>query len=136
MHKILIYSHIINLLKSSTCSFLTGAQDSHLQTVMIPEAEYIQLRRRPSEDEQDNDRNMWRILIKILYINKKEFCASSWKLTKVILRCTVSQSSRSANHQVFRLVASVRETGSMSDRKCTVRPTVLNEMGVEKIRHF
>ena len=84
MHKILIYSHIINLLKSSTCSFLTGAQDSHLQTVMIPEAEYIQLRRRPSEDEQDNDRNMWRILIKILYINKKEFCASSWKTTKVV----------------------------------------------------
>ena len=26
---------------------------------------------------------------------KKEFCASSWKSTKVILRCTVNQSSRS-----------------------------------------
>jgi len=25
------------------CSFLTGAQDSHLQTVTIPEAAYIQL---------------------------------------------------------------------------------------------
>jgi hypothetical protein len=32
--------------------------------------------------------------------------------------------------------ASVRETGRMSDRKCAVRSTVLNEMGVEKIRHF
>jgi hypothetical protein len=90
MHKILIYLHIIHLLKSSTCfehysahlqevyvvivymqplvsslfagdycalvkkerSFLTGAQDSHLQTVTLPEAAYIQLRRRPPEDEQ------------------------------------------------------------------------------------
>ena len=31
---------------------------SHLQTVTIPEAAYIQLRRRPPEDEQGNDRNM------------------------------------------------------------------------------
>ena len=40
------------------CSILTGAQDSHLQTVTIPEAAYIQLRRRPPEDEQGNARNM------------------------------------------------------------------------------
>jgi len=33
-------------------SLLTGAQDSHLQRVTIPEAAYIQLRRRPPEDEQ------------------------------------------------------------------------------------
>ena len=33
-------------------SFSTGAQDSHLQTATIPEAAYIQLRRRPPEDEQ------------------------------------------------------------------------------------
>jgi len=39
-------------------SFLTGAQDSHLQKVKIQEAGYIQLRRRPPEDEQDNARNM------------------------------------------------------------------------------
>jgi hypothetical protein len=39
-------------------SFLTGAQDSHPQTVTIPEAAYIQLRRRPPEDEQANARNM------------------------------------------------------------------------------
>ena len=98
MHKILIYLHIIHLLKSSTCFerypahlqevyvvivymqplvlslsagdcpvhrlrkncsfFLTGAQDSHLQTVRIPEAAYIHLRRRPPEDEQGNARNM------------------------------------------------------------------------------
>jgi len=37
---------------------LTGAQDSHLQTVTIPEAAYIQLRRSPPEDEQGNARNM------------------------------------------------------------------------------
>jgi hypothetical protein len=35
-------------------SFLTGARDSHLQRVTIAEAAYIQLRRRPSEDEQGN----------------------------------------------------------------------------------
>ena len=94
MHKIIIYLHIIHLLKSSTCfehypahhqevyvvtlymqplvsslsagyclvqrlsSFLTGAQDSHLQRVTIPGAAYIQLRRRPPEDEQGNARNM------------------------------------------------------------------------------
>jgi len=39
-------------------SFVTGAQDSHLQTVTIPVAAYIQLRRRPPEDEQGNARNM------------------------------------------------------------------------------
>jgi len=37
---------------------LTGAQDSHLQTVTIPEAAYIQLQRRPPEDEQEDARNM------------------------------------------------------------------------------
>jgi len=39
-------------------SFSTGAQDSHLQRVTIPEAAYIQLLRRPPEDEQGNARNM------------------------------------------------------------------------------
>ena len=100
MHKILIYLHIIHLLKSCTCfehylahlqevyvvtvymqplvsSLSAGdypvhkfpgdypvhrlgtcAQVSHLQTVTIPEAAYIQLRRRPPEDEQGNARNM------------------------------------------------------------------------------
>jgi len=96
MHKILIYLHIIHLLKSSTCfeyypahlqevyvvtvymqplvsslsagdclvhrlrknSFLTSGQDSHLQTLTIPEAAYIQSRRSPPEDEQVNARNM------------------------------------------------------------------------------
>jgi hypothetical protein len=47
------------LIKNS--SFLTGAQDSHLQRVTIPEAARIQLRRRPPEDEQGNARNMYRI---------------------------------------------------------------------------
>jgi len=37
---------------------LTGAQDSHLQRVTIPEAAYIQLRLRLPEDEQGNARNM------------------------------------------------------------------------------
>jgi len=60
----LVYLHIIHLLKSSTCApvkkgpFLTGAQDSHLQRVTIPEAVYIQLRHRPPEDKQGNARNM------------------------------------------------------------------------------
>jgi hypothetical protein len=39
-------------------SFLTGVQDSHLQKVMIPEAAYIQLRRRLPDDEQGNAQNM------------------------------------------------------------------------------
>jgi len=96
MHKILVYLHIIHLLKSSTCfehypahlqgvyvvivcmqplvsslsagdcpvhrlrenSFLTGAQDSHLHRVTLPDAAYVQLRRRLPEDEQGNARNM------------------------------------------------------------------------------
>ena len=37
---------------------LTSAQDIHPQTVTIPEAAYIQLRRRPPEGEQGNARNM------------------------------------------------------------------------------
>jgi hypothetical protein len=51
MHKIPIYLLFLS-------SFLTGAQDSHLQTVTIPEATYIQLPRRPPEDEQGNAQNM------------------------------------------------------------------------------
>jgi hypothetical protein len=45
----------------------------------IPEVAYIQLRRRPPEDEQGNTRNMYRNLINVLYVNKQEFCASSWR---------------------------------------------------------
>ena len=68
-------------------SFLTGAQDSHLQRVTTPEAAYIQLRRRPPEDEQGNARNMSRSLINVLYVNKQEFCTSSWRSTKVNVDC-------------------------------------------------
>jgi hypothetical protein len=40
------------------CSFLTGVQGSYLQRVTIPEAAYIQLRRRPSKDEQGKAGNV------------------------------------------------------------------------------
>ena len=40
-----------NIFLNRCSSFLTGAQDSHLQTVTIPGAAYIQLRRKPPEDE-------------------------------------------------------------------------------------
>jgi hypothetical protein len=58
---------LVSLLSAGDCivhrlrkksPFLTGSQDSHLKTVPIPEAAYIQLRRRPPEDEQGNARNM------------------------------------------------------------------------------
>jgi len=59
---IYLYSTFIKILYMfralAWSSFLTGAQDSHLQTVTIPEAAYIKLRRRPLEDEQGNARNM------------------------------------------------------------------------------
>jgi hypothetical protein len=48
---------LVHRLRKNT-SFLTGVQDSHLQRMTIPEAAYIQLRRRPPEDEQGNARNM------------------------------------------------------------------------------
>jgi len=56
-------SDIVTLQVTVLCTgqertFLTGAQDSHLQTVTVPEAAYKQLRRRPPEDEQGNARNM------------------------------------------------------------------------------
>jgi len=59
-------------------SFLTVAQDSHLQRVTIPEAAHIQLRSGHPEDEHGNARIMYRILINVLYVNKHEVCASSW----------------------------------------------------------
>jgi hypothetical protein len=37
---------------------------------------------------------------------------------------------------VFNLVALFRETGSVSDRKYSGRPTVLNDVTVENFRHF
>jgi hypothetical protein len=73
--------------------FFTGAQDSHLQRVTMPEASYIQLRRRPPEDEQGNARKMYRILINVLYINKQVFCASSWRSKRLWY------DARSTNHQ-------------------------------------
>jgi hypothetical protein len=59
-----------NCIYAASGILLTGAQDSHLHRVTIPEAAYIQLRRRPPEDEQGNARNMQRILINVLYVNK------------------------------------------------------------------
>jgi hypothetical protein len=57
-------SGIVTLCRRLSCapvkknlSFLIGAQDSHLQTVTIPEAAYIKLRRRPLQDEQGNAQN-------------------------------------------------------------------------------
>jgi hypothetical protein len=89
MDKILVYLHIIHLLNSSTCFKHCPA---HLQEVYvvivymqplvyvtIPEAAYTQLRRRPPEDEQGNAWNMCRSLINELYVNKQEFCPSSWR---------------------------------------------------------
>jgi len=80
MHKILIYLHTIHLLKSSTCfehypvhlqevyvvivymqpvvSSLCNFRQLTFYTVTIPEAAYIQFRRRPPEDEEGNARNM------------------------------------------------------------------------------
>jgi len=70
MHKILVYLYIIHLLKSSTCfeHYPARLQEVYVVTVYmqplvsslvtIPEATYIQLRRRPPEDEQGNARNM------------------------------------------------------------------------------
>jgi hypothetical protein len=49
---------LMHRLRKNSGSFLTGAQDSHLQGVTISEAAYIQLQHRPPEDEQDNARNM------------------------------------------------------------------------------
>jgi len=63
---IVYMQHLISPLSVGVCpvhrlrksSFLTGAQDSRLQRVTIPEAAYIQLPRRSPEDEQGNARNM------------------------------------------------------------------------------
>jgi len=67
VYVVIVYMQpLVSSLSASDClvhrliknSFLTGEQDSHLQTVTIPEAAYIQLRRRPPEDEQGNARNI------------------------------------------------------------------------------
>jgi len=51
---------LVSLLSAGDCPVhrCTGEQDSHLQTVTIPEAAHIQLRRGPPDDEQGNARNM------------------------------------------------------------------------------
>ena len=48
----------LHRLRKNSSSFLAGTKDSHLQRVTIPKAAYIQLRRKPPEDEQGNARNM------------------------------------------------------------------------------
>jgi len=51
---------LVSSLSAGDCPVhrLTGAQHSHLQRVTIPEAAYVQLGRRPPEDEQRIARNM------------------------------------------------------------------------------
>jgi len=46
------YRHCLQVTVLCTCPFLTGAQDSHLQTVTIPEATHTQLQRGPPDDKQ------------------------------------------------------------------------------------
>ena len=63
VHFVIVYMRsLVSSLSAGDClvhrlrkkiSFLTSAQDSHLQIVTIPEAAYIQLRSGPPEDEQD-----------------------------------------------------------------------------------
>jgi len=55
VHFVIVYMQsLVSSLSAGDCLVhrLTGAQDSHLQTVTIPEAAHIQLRRGPPEDEQ------------------------------------------------------------------------------------
>jgi hypothetical protein len=61
VHVVIVYMQpLVSSLSAGDCPVhrLTGAQDSHLQTVTIPEAACIQLRRGPPEDEQRTVRNM------------------------------------------------------------------------------
>ena len=61
VYVVIVYMQsLVSLLSAGDClvNRLTGVQDSHLQTVTIPETAYIQLRLRPPEDEQGNARNM------------------------------------------------------------------------------
>jgi hypothetical protein len=67
VHVVIVYMQpLVSSLSAGDCpvhrlrknSLLTGAQDSYLLRVTIPEAAYIQLRRGPLEDEQGNVRNM------------------------------------------------------------------------------
>jgi len=62
VHFVIVYMRsLVSSLSAGDCpvhrlrknsSFLTGAQDSHLQRVTIPEAAYIELRSGPPENEQ------------------------------------------------------------------------------------
>ena len=61
VYVVIVYMQpLVSSLSACDCLLhrLTGAQDSHLQRVTIPEAAYIQLRRRSPKDEQCNARNM------------------------------------------------------------------------------
>jgi len=68
VYVVIVYMQpLVSLLSAGDCPvhrlrkkqfFLNRCTDSHLQRVTIPEVAYIQLRRRPPEDEQGNARNM------------------------------------------------------------------------------
>jgi len=61
VYVVIVYMQpLVSSLSAGYCPVhrLTGAQDSHPQRVTIPEAAYIQLRRRPPEDGQGNARSM------------------------------------------------------------------------------
>jgi len=89
VHVVIVYMRpLVSSLSAGDClvhrlrkksSYLTGVQDSHLQRVTIPKAAYIQLRRGPPEVEQDVLKTRRGFLINVLYVNKQEVCASSWR---------------------------------------------------------
>jgi hypothetical protein len=83
MHKILVYLHIIHLLKSST---YFEHYPSHLQEVYVVIVYMQPLVSSPSA----GDCLVHRLRKNVLYVNKQEFCASSWRSTRVIAIVTVA----------------------------------------------
>ena len=52
------------------------------------------------------------------------------------VRMIIEVPSRRLKYQISRLAVLCRETGSVSDRNTSGRPTVLNDVSVENIRHY
>jgi len=82
MHKILVYFHIIHLLKSSPCFEHYAA---HLEVyVVIVYMQPLVSSLSAGDCLVHRLRKNSLFLINVLYVNKQECCASSWRLTKTI----------------------------------------------------
>ena len=115
----------------------SGIVTLYRHSVTIPEAAYIQLRCGPPEDEQGNARKMQRILINVLYLNKQEFCASSWRSNQGYTKMLHGQPTINTKiYRMFKKQLSCKRHSKYLNIFCNQNEEIFNaKLGSSYIKH-